>query len=268
MIKKTYKAFDENGNLKAEGKTQAELANKLGVKSLTVLSGCVNTGVKFKKPFTSELYTITLEVEEILPKKEPSDSIQLKYRCEIKDLPNEIWKEIPDNKNNFASNKSRVKFVDKYGNTRLNATHISVNKTGLRYMSVSLYNPDTTRQESVFPLGRVIAKTFIDQSLSLYNGNKTAKVYYNDRNTLNNNLDNLQLITHQEVLQNIIKSGVNVGAVKRACYAEKDGIIRVYFSISELMYDITGKKTKSNSGRFNASVKNGYKICGYNVGYC
>jgi len=122
----------------------------------------------------------------------------------------EIWKLIDGYEDYFVSNLGRVKSTK---NNKIKYLKLILNGCG--YYQVGLFQNGKSKSISVH---RLIAEAFID------NLNNHPYVDHIDGNKLNNNLDNLRWVTHQENLFNTKAKGY--------CWDKKAKKWRSYIMIS------------------------------------
>lgn len=124
----------------------------------------------------------------------------------------EKWLDIPDYPGYQVSNLGRIKTHNKVSYTNLHGIRHwkdrilkqkkSTNKRGRCDYRVDLWNE---KGHKTLLVARVVAFTFLNENLE----NNKLTVNHKDRNSLNNNLDNLEIITLKENIQHCFRTGVS-----------------------------------------------------------
>lgn len=119
--------------------------------------------------------------------------VNLKYKHinNVKDLPNEVWKDIPDYEGIYqVSNKGRIKSLARIvGNCKRKDKIIIPKDNGTGYYKVNLYKNGKHKNHYVHKL---VASVFINNE-----SNKPC-INHKDYNRKNNNVENLEWVTYKE----------------------------------------------------------------------
>lgn len=118
-------------------------------------------------------------------------NLKCKHINNIKDLPNEVWKDIPDYEGIYqVSNKGRIKSLARIvGNCKRKDKIIIPKDNGTGYYKVNLYKNGKHKNHYVHKL---VASVFINNE-----GNKPC-INHKDYNRKNNNVENLEWVTYKE----------------------------------------------------------------------
>lgn len=120
------------------------------------------------------------------------------YPLEPNDLPNEIWKSVPDYEETYqVSSFGRVKRLYKSGNMKILKPYF--NKNGKGYLVVNLSKSGKTKW---FLVSRLVAQAFLS------NVENKPEVNHIDGHTFNNYVLNLEWVTHAENIQHALKTGL------------------------------------------------------------
>lgn len=118
-------------------------------------------------------------------------NLKCKHINNVKDLPNEVWKDIPDYEGIYqVSNKGRIKSLARIvGNCKRKDKIIIPKDNGTDYYKVNLYKNGKHKNHYVHKL---VASVFINNE-----SNKPC-INHKDYNRKNNNVENLECVTYKE----------------------------------------------------------------------
>lgn len=118
-------------------------------------------------------------------------NLKLKRINNIEDLPNEVWKDIPDYEGIYqVSNKGRIKSLARIvGNCKRKDKIIIPKDNGSGYYKVNLYKNGKHKNHYVHKL---VASVFIN------NENNKPCINHKDYNRKNNNVENLEWVSYKE----------------------------------------------------------------------
>lgn len=118
-------------------------------------------------------------------------NLKCKHINNVKDLPNEVWKDIPDYEGVYqVSNKGRIKSLARIvGNCKRKDKIIIPKDNGTGYYKVNLYKNGKHKNHYVHKL---VASVFINNE-----SNKPC-INHKDYNRKNNNVENLEWVTYKE----------------------------------------------------------------------
>lgn len=118
-------------------------------------------------------------------------NLKCKHINNVKDLPNEVWKDIPDYEGIYqVSNKGRIKSLARIvGNCKRKDKIIVPKDNGSGYYKVNLYKNGKHKNHYVHKL---VASVFIN------NENNKPCINHKDYNRKNNNVENLEWVTYKE----------------------------------------------------------------------
>lgn len=118
-------------------------------------------------------------------------NLKTKHINNIEDLPNEIWKDVPDYEGIYqVSNKGRIKSLARIVGHCKRKDKIIIpkdNRTG--YYKVNLYKDSKCKNHYIH---RLVASAFIS------NENNKPCINHKDHNRKNNNVENLEWCTYKE----------------------------------------------------------------------
>jgi hypothetical protein len=129
---------------------------------------------------------------------------------------NDIWEEVPI----IYSNNLKNVFVSTNGKIKYNNNKITYGYKNVGYLSVSL-------NKKTFFIHRIVAQTFIQ------NPENKLFVNHKDGNKLNNNINNLEWVTHQENIQHAINNKLSPITKEVIQFDLNMNIINIFFSINE-----------------------------------
>ena len=273
IILKTYTVYNTSGEIIGRYHKLQDLIKAFSISTTTKIYDS-NHYQTFFKPYALSPYYIRVDISsEIVTaiQKETKTVDQVKISVKIPDLDGEKWKEIPGYPNNYASNKGRFKYDD--GDTSfLLSVYTAANKTKRLYHDVILLKiTDNIVVASMdkYRTSRVLAKTWIDNTLGLSFKDDKRIVDHIDNNSENENIENLRILENNGA--NIRAAVYEQGVTKlcKPCYAYNINTkeTREYPSTSELVRDIWGKE---NNGYFycyytrKTTTKDGWRI-GYDI---
>jgi len=269
VVSRCFNVYNEKNELIYSVSSAVDLKDHFNMSNLTTVYKLKNTGTYFKPCLGAEKIRVDYIKEKIESFKVEPYIIKKEYRDIIKDLPNEIWKNIPGYPTcNFVSNMGRFKIVDVEGNTKFSTLSNSKNKTDKTYYDVSIENPDGKTMKA--RASRVIAKTFLDSTFNLsYKKDKRVVDHINNDST-DNRVSNLRILNSNadNIKAAIYEQGKDVALEKKECYAYNINSkeLRDYPSTAKLCEDIFKSKNKgyfNNYYNHKLTTRSGWR-CGYN----
>jgi len=159
------------------------------------------------------------------------------------DIKNEIWKNAKT-----GTGIDEFVVVSNFGRVKNSATgHVYKQNENGKYISVSIgsKNDDKTKKLS-YSVSRLVAQSFLDNKIG-----KDAHINHIDKNSLNNNVKNLEWICPK-------KHMLKDHAIAVASSDDDENIIKSYNSIKEAAEDIG-----CDAGRISNALWTGYKCKGY-----
>ena len=266
MTIKTYTVYDKDNKLIGAFGTITDLIKAFNIRSTTNIYMSSHHGIYFRpNKETNREIRVAIVNEVIQEDTTPRD------KTEVIDLVGEKWKEIPGFPNNYASNLGRFKYDD--GDNKFFLTIIySKNGTPRRYRDVSIRNgPNYGDGIHKYRTSRVLAKTWIDNTLGLAFKDDNRVVDHIDNNSENEKIENLRILANrgENIKAAIYEQGVKMRNPIKRCYAYNINTkeTREYPSTGELVKDIWGK---TNNGYFNSyytykrTTKSGWRV-GYDI---
>lgn len=167
---------------------------------------------------------------------------------------NEIWKDIPNYEGYQVSNLGNIRtynkttFTKRHGirhwKDRILKQKISTNKYGRKDCRVELWN---NGKHKTFLVARLVVFTFNDIPI-----NSDLTTNHIDGNSLNNNLNNLEIITKKENIQHEFRTGLCKNQIKVKIEDKITGTIIFPSSLNEgnkyinRTHDYLSKKIKNN----------------------
>lgn len=165
----------------------------------------------------------------------------------------EIWKDIPNYKGYQVSNLGNVRTVNKTTYTkrhgirnwkdRLLKQKITTNKYGRKDCRVELWNNGIHK---TYLVARLVAFTFYNQPLE-----SELTVNHIDGNSLNNCIDNLEIITRKENIQHAFKNGLYSNMIKINIINKNNNIENIFNSLNQ-----ASKYISKNHSYLSSKIKN------------
>lgn len=147
----------------------------------------------------------------------------------------EIWKNIPNYKGYQVSNLGNVRthnkitYTERHGirhwKDRVLKQKISEKKYGRKDCRVELWN---NGEHKTYLVARLIAFTFYEIPIE-----SNLTVNHKDGNSMNNKLDNLEIITRKENIQHAFKNNLYSNLIKIKIINKNNGIEKVFNSLSD-----------------------------------
>lgn len=166
----------------------------------------------------------------------------------------EIWKDIPNYNGYQISNLGNVrtynkitknkKYKERHWENRILKFKVSTSKYGRKDYRVELWN---NGKHKTILVSRLVAFTFNNMPLD-----SELTVNHIDGNSLNNNLDNLEIITKKENIQHEFRTGLYKNQIKIKIQDKITGTIIFPSSLNEgnkyinRTHDYLSKKIKNN----------------------
>ena len=262
MTVKIYTVYNTSGEIIGSYQQIQELIKAFHIRSTNNIYMSSRYGIYFKPNKETNM-----EIRVDISKKVIQEDTAPRNTAEVINLVGEKWKEIPGFPNNYASNKGRFKYDDGNNKFFLNIVY-SKNRTKKIYRDVSIRNgPDYGDGIHKYRTSRVLAKTWIDNTLGLSFKDDKRIVDHIDNNSENDNIENLRILENNGA--NIRAAVYEQGVTKlcKPCYAYNINTkeTREYPSTSKLVEDIWGKE---NNGYFHGYYNEKYTTKdGWRVGY-
>lgn len=209
----------------------------------------------------NDYVTVTHERIKIIHTPEKPFFLPKKSIINIIDLPGEKWKTIPGvNECNMVSNMGRFKYVDSEGNETFGTLTKSKNKTGKYYRDASVKMSYKNTMKVRFH--RLIAKTFLDESLGLLYKDDKRVVDHIDGNSENDLLDNLQILKNngENIRKAIYEEGKNVWRNRTDVELRKKNKCMRFNSMNN-----AARYLNINIGSISQAARKGYKAKDWTV---
>ena len=266
MTIKTYTVYDKDNKLIGAFGTITDLMKAFHIRSTSNIYMSSRYGIYFKpNKETNREIRVAILTEVIQEDTAPRNT------AEIINLVGEKWKEIPGYPNNYASNLGRFKYDDGDNKFFLTITYTK-NGTPRRYRDVSIRNgPNYGDGIHKYRTSRVLAKTWIDNTLGLAFKDDKRVVDHIDNNSENEKIENLRILANngENIRAAVYEQGVKMGKPSKRCYAYNINTKeeREYESTKNLVKDIWGRE---NNGYFcnyyanKLTTKSGWRV-GYDI---
>lgn len=147
----------------------------------------------------------------------------------------EVWKDIPGYLGYQVSSNGNVRTYNKTTHTnyagirhwknRILKNKISINKYGRKDCRVDLWN---NGNHKTYLVARLVAFTFYNQPLDSY-----LTVNHKDGNSMNNNIENLEIITRKENIQHGYKNNLYSSSKKIKIIDKKTGLYNIFNSFND-----------------------------------
>lgn len=164
----------------------------------------------------------------------------------------EIWKDIPNYKGYQVSNlgnvrtNNKITYTEKHGvrhwKNRILKQKISTNKYGRNDYRVDLWS---NGKHKTMLVARLVAFTFYNQPLE-----SELTVNHIDGNSLNNCIDNLEIITRKENIQHAFKNGLYSNMIKIKIINKDNNAENIFNSLNQ-----AGNYISKNHSYLSSKIK-------------
>lgn len=165
-------------------------------------------------------------------------------------MEEEIWKDIKNYNGYQVSNKGRVRTYNKVTFHKKNGIRHWKNRIlkfkGLSYQTGYRVDLWKDGKSKTFLVARLVAFTFYDKNIN----DKSLTVNHKDGNRLNNNLENLELVTLKENIQHAFRTGLQTSQIKVKIENKITGALIYPSSLSE-----GSKMINQNYGYLSHKIK-------------